>query len=175
MLSSCEEKKEKQTIIVPPPAKEVKHGPHKMPDTSQKRDIEWLGGSYTVSIVRTADESLPLTKDEEGNAYYDNTIHVRIQRADGSDVLNKTFTKTWFASCLEGTATYRDGALLGIVFDKIEGNRLVFASSVGSPDFRSDEFVPMTMTVDANGGISLRLDTKMDTNSDDETDDDEGV
>ena len=49
------------------------------------------------------------------------------------------------------------------------------ASSVGSPDFRSDEFVPMTMTVDANGGISLRLDTKMDTNSGDETDDDEGV
>lgn len=164
-IASCKEKEAQQDIIVPPPVKEAKKGPQEMSQTKQRHEVDWQGAQYVVSIERSADTSLPLVSDESGQEYYDNTIHLRIQREDGSDFVNRTFKKSDFVSYVRGSGMEKTGALLGIVYDKIENGRLVFATSIGSPDFRSDEFVPMVMTLDRNGNFSVTLDTQLDSDS----------
>lgn len=164
-IASCKEKEAQQDIIVPPPVEEAKKGPQEMSQTKQRHEVDWQGAQYVVSIERSADSSLPLVSDESGQEYYDNTIHLRIQREDGSDFVNRTFKKSDFVSYVRGSGMEKTGALLGIVYDKIENGRLVFATSIGSPDFRSDEFVPMVMTLDRNGNFTVTLDTQLDSDS----------
>ena len=147
-----------------------------MSDYAQSRVIEWLGNSYTVSTERKADTSLPLCKDEQGNEYYDNCITVTITRKDGSLFFKRTFTKTDFAQYAKGSYG-RDGALLGVVFNTIKNDALLFAASVGSPDNMSDNFVPIVVRISRTGAVSMSEDTAIDTGTDApiDDDDDEGV
>lgn len=165
MCSSCSKKEEHKDIIVNIPKEETPKGTQQMTQTRQQRQVEWLGNKYEITILRQVDKSLPKVSDENGTEYYDNNIQLRIKRADGSDVINRTFKKTDFAQYTKGSGLEKSGALLGIVFDKIENNKLVFATSVGSPDVRSDEFIPLIMTIDCFGNISISLDTQMDSGS----------
>lgn len=162
-LVSCKDKVVKKDIIVPPPTPEAPKGPQQMSETHQSPQVDWLGSTYKIIIDRKADKGLPKVSDENGMEYYDNSITVRIQRADGSDFFNKTFSKEFFAQYLPNSEYARNGALLGIVFDKIENDRLTFAASVGSPDVQSDEFIPLIMTINRMGEISVKQDTRMDT------------
>lgn len=162
LLSSCSEKEKSNDIIVPAPVQEVKKGPQQMAQTNQKRSIEWCGQTYNIKILRMVDKSLPLVTDENEYEYYDNTITLTITRQDGSEVLNKTFKKSDFATEIKGSGFEKNGAMLGIVFDKIENNKLIFATSIGSPDMGSDEFLPLIMTIDRNMHISVKIDTTMD-------------
>jgi len=169
--SACTEKKPvRKDIIVPPIKQEKPKGPQKMTQTRQEREVEWLGNTYKVSIFRQVDTSLPIVKDENSQEYYDNTIALRIQRADGSDFINRTFKKNDFTSHITDNKFAQDGALLGIVFDKDRSDNdpshLYFATSVGSPDFRSDEFIPLILIIDRNGNMTIRLDDTMDTEND---------
>ena len=128
----------------------------------QSRKIKWLGGVYTVETKRVADTSLPLIED--GNTkYYDNKIMIRILRSDGSVFFNHTFTKVDFKDYIDGT--YSDGALVGIVLDRAEGDNLLFAASVGSPDKMSDEYIPLLLKVSRQGKVSISKDTQLDTGS----------
>lgn len=175
MASACEDKKPTTDIIVPPIEKEVtKKDTLKMSEINQNHEVEWLGSSYKITITRSADKSLTKAYDESGNAYYDNTITLKITRRDGTEFLNKTFHKSSFADIANNNKITKRGALLGIVFDKIENNKLVFATSIGSPDISSDEYVPFIMTIDRNGNISTSLDTRMDSDISDQ-DEDDGV
>jgi hypothetical protein len=70
-LSSCKKKEEQKDIIVPAPVEEVVSGPQKMSETRQRHEVEWQGGKYVITIVRSADGSLPLVSDESGQEYYD--------------------------------------------------------------------------------------------------------
>lgn len=162
-LSSCKEKVVKKDIIVPPPAQEAPKGTQQMSETHQSPNVEWLGSEYKIFIDRKADKGLPKVADENGIEYYDNAITLRIQRADGSDFINKTFSKEFFSRYLPNSDYTRNGALLGIVFDKVENDRLTFAASIGSPDVQSDEFIPLIMTINRMGEISVKQDTRMDT------------
>ena len=176
-LSSCEsKKKENKNIITTKPVTKVKKGTQSMSDYAQSRVIEWLGNSYTVSTERKADTSLPLCKDEQGNEYYDNRITVSITRKDGSVFFKRTFTKTDFAQYAKGRYG-RDGALLGVVFNTIKNDALLFAASVGSPDNMSDNFVPIVVRISRTGAVSMSEDTAIDTGTDApiDDDDDEGV
>ena len=176
-LSSCEsKKKESKNIITTKPVTKVKKGTQSMSDYAQSRVIEWLGNSYTVSTERKADTSLPLCKDEQGNEYYDNRITVSITRKDGSVFFKRTFTKTDFAQYAKGSYG-RDGALLGVVFNTIKDDTLLFAASVGSPDNMSDNFVPIVVRISRTGAVSMSEDTAIDTGTDApiDDDDDEGV
>ena len=72
--------------------------------------------------------------------------------------------------------------MLGIVFDKVEGNNLIFAVSIGSPDKMSDEYVPLVMKISNLGAVSIQKDTLLDTGNTegdesevDTEDDDDGV
>lgn len=173
LASGCEEKKQTTDIIVPAPEKEVtKKDTLQMSETNQKHEVEWLGSTYKINIVRSADKSLPKVYDESGNTYYDNTITLQITRNDGTELLNKTFHKSNFADIASNSKITKKGALLGIVFDKIENNKLVFATSIGSPDISSDEYVPFIMTIDRDCHISTSLDTRMDSDVSDQEEDD---
>ena len=75
---------------------------------------------------------------------------------------NRTFSKADFVSYVD-EAYRKNSALLGIVFDKAEGNYIQFAVSVGSPDKMSDEYVPLVMKVSNLGAITIHKDTQLDT------------
>ena len=49
----------------------------------------------------------------------------------------------------------------GIVFDKIDGNNLVFAGSVSHP--QTDEYIPLVVPVSNFGDVSIKRDELMDT------------
>ena len=143
------------------------------------RTVTWGTGDYTISVKRYADESLPIVQDESGRKYYDNKIDLKISRADGSVFMSRTFQKTDFSQFLDKN-TRENGALLGLPFVEVEGNNLVFAASVGSPNEMSDEFVPMKVKISRMGDIHIELDNDLDTTNDNaapnpETNEDDGV
>lgn len=163
ILMSCKEKKNTGIIITKKPVAAAHRQIMKTGDYVQSRKVEWLGTVYTVETKRVADPSLPVIADGD-TKYYDNRITVRILRADGSEFFNRTFTKSDFSSYVG--KTYANGALVGIVLDRAEGDNLLFAASVGSPDKMSDEYIPLLMKVSRQGRITISKDTQLDTGSD---------
>ena len=132
---------------------------------SETKDVMWLDKSYQVVIDRTPDDSLRMAVDETGQKYVDNHVSLRVIRADGSVFFSRSFTKSTFDAYLDGD--YREGGILeGFVFDKVDGARLVFASSVCLP--QTDEYIPLVVTVSSQGEVAIRRDSQLDTNGDDE-------
>ena len=167
LMAGCAEKKKHDDIIAPKVETPKPQAPIKMQDYRQTTDIQWLNKSYQVEVVRTPDDSLRMVKDETGQAYVDNRISLRVIRADGSVCFSRTFTKSAFESLLNDD--YRNtGILEGFVYDKVDGNRLVFAASVCHP--RTDEYIPIVVTVNNFGDVNIELDTQLDTNGGDEED-----
>ena len=164
-VAACTSKPKSNDIIAKKPVKEAPKPTQTMGDYSQNRSAEWLGGTYTVSVERKADRQLPLAEDESGNKYYDNRITVSILRSDGSEFFKRAFTKADFTDYVADD--YKDGGLLGIVFDHAEGESLCFAASVGSPDKMSDNYVPLILKVSRTGGVTIDKDTRLDTTSGD--------
>ncbi|WP_390883979.1 DUF4738 domain-containing protein [Hoylesella loescheii] len=62
-------------------------------------------------------------------------------------------------------ASYKGGALLGVVYDKCDNDYLYFAASVGSPDKSSDEYVPLVVKISRFGDVSIKKDATLDTQS----------
>ena len=154
--TSCGKKKQTDTIITKKQVeKKVEATPQTTGDYDQSREVEWAGGVYQVAVSRTSDESLPVVDDGTGIKYYDNRINVKVTRQDGSEFFNRTFTKNDFAHLVE--KEYREhSVLLGVVFDKADGDNLLFAASIGSPDRLSDEYVPMIVTLSRTGSVSMK-------------------
>lgn len=180
-ISSCKDDKKSDNIITSKPEKEVIPTDTLAMTTiaPEGRTITWGEGSYTISVKRYADESLPIAIDESGRKYYDNKIDLKISRADGSVFMDKTFQKTDFNSFLDDN-TKKNGALLGLPFVEVEGNNLVFSASVGSPNEMSDEFVPMKVKISRMGDIHIELDNDLDTTNQNaapnpQTNEDDGV
>ena len=175
LVVSCTEKPKSDNIIVHKRAKVQKKSTQAMSGYEDKRNVEWLGSMYKVCVERKSDTSLPLTSDEMGNSYYDNSITVRVLRSDGSVFFERTFLKTDFTQYISDV--YAKGALLGVVFDCVENESLRFAASVGSPDKMSDEYEPLVVKVSRTGDVSIAKDTKLDTTGDEQNqeDDEEGV
>lgn len=176
LLTVCSCKKEKNNTIIITEKKPLiikDSQPHKMGDYKQSRTIDWVGNKYTVETQLTADNSLPLAKDGIVR-YYDNRITLRIVRSDGTDFLKKSFTKVFFKDYVDNIY-YTDGALLGIVFVKAEGNHLVFAASVGNPDKSSDEYVPLVLKINNFGNVTVSKDTRLDTEAEGTEEEEDGV
>ena len=165
VFTACTSKPKSNDIIARKPVKTVPKPTQDMGDYKQERTIEWLGGKYTINVERKADRSLPLAVDESGNKYYDNRITLAIMRSDGTEFFRRTFSKTDFAEYAGDD--YSNGALLGIVIDHTDGDNIIFAASVGSPDKMSDNYVPLILKISRVGGVSISRDTKLDTMSDD--------
>ncbi len=161
-LASCTSKKEKTDIIARKPivvrAKETRT----MGDHRESRQVKWIGSSYTIDTDFKADKSLPVVSDGE-QKYYDNRATVKILRKDGSVFFSRTFSKADFISQID--ASYKGGALLGVVYDRCDGDYLYFAASVGSPDKSSDEYFPLVVKISRFGEVSIKKDATLDTQS----------
>ena len=106
-------------------------------------------------MERSADDSLAMVKDENGQKYYDNRIRLTIRRADNTVFFQRSFTKKSFDACLDDD--YRtSGVLEGLVFDKAEGNSLRFAASVSHP--QTDEYIPIVVMVSRMGELTFSRD-----------------
>lgn len=161
-MVSCSEKKPTNDIIARKTVKKAPAGPGRMQDYSHNETISWLGKEYGIEIRRNVDKELPMIVDDSGNKFYDNKVKVIVTRPDGSVFFDRTFSKDDFSSCM--TENYmKKSALLGIVIDKVEGDNLRFAASVGSPDVLSDEYMPLVLTLSRMGDVSIKKDTRLDT------------
>jgi hypothetical protein len=175
LMTACKEKTEPKVIIAPKVETPKPTGPVVMQDLNSQNEVEWLGKFYKVLVSRKAYRELPMVDVEQGRKGVDNRITLKILRPDGTEFFNRDFTKSAFAGCLDET-TKDSGVLLGIVLDRAEGDDLIFAASVGSPDVLSDEFIPMVLTVTRMGEVSIKRDTTMDTsNGQEQEEEDEGV
>ena len=167
LLTSCKEKKKTDDIVVKKVEAPKPQAPIRMQEYKQVKDIAWLDKNYQVVISRVADDSLRMVKDENGQKFVDNRITLHVYRADGSVFFNRSFTKADFDAQLD--EDYRStGILEGIVFDCIDGHRLLFAGSVCHP--QTDEYIPLIITVNNFGDVTICRDTNLDTygGSDDE-------
>ena len=177
VLASCKkEKKESTVIITKKPEPPKPKATQKTGDYEQTIDFEWVGSTYKVTVERKADESMPVIDDGTGTKYFDNKISVIITRKDGSEFFNRTFTKDDFRAYVD--ASYlANSALLGVVFDKAEGDYVIFAASVGSPDNLSDEYVPMVLKISRTGNVSIARSTQLDDQAPtpEQEEEDEGV
>ena len=155
LLASCGQKKQHDDIIVQHTEAPKPQAPIRMQDYKDVKDVQWLGKQYQVEVSRTADDSLRMVKDENGQKFVDNRITLKVIRTDGSVFCTKTFTKTAFDGCLDDD--YRKtGILEGFVFDKAEGNQLFFAASVCHP--QTDEYIPLIVTVSNFGEVGISRD-----------------
>lgn len=152
-LSSCKKKTHSNIIIVKKPVEVKAKKPQKIGDATSVNTVKWQGNTYKIETSIKADTTLPLASDGTSE-FYDNRVNVRILRSDGSEFFAGSFTKSNFKSYVD-ESYYKNGALLGIVFDKVVGNQLRFAASVGSPDKSSDEYVPLVLTVNNLGTVSI--------------------
>ena len=161
MLTGCKQKKQSEDIIVRKTEAPKPQAPIRMQDYNQVKDIQWLDRSYQVDIRRTADDSLRMVKDETGQKFVDNRILLKVIRQDGSVFFSQTFTKASFNNYLDDD--YRTtGILEGLVFDRVDGNHLIFAGSVCHP--QTDEYIPLVVTLSNFGDVTISLDTQRDTN-----------
>lgn len=150
---SCKEKKNNDIIIIRKPAEAKQTLPQKMPNSSTTKHVSWVGSDYTIKISQRTDTSLPLANDGTSK-YYDSRVTLEILRSDGTSFFKRTFSKADFKPYVD-EEYYKDGALLGIVFNKVDGQSLMFAASVGNPDKSSDEFVPIDLTINNFGAVAI--------------------
>ena len=68
-----------------------------------------------------------------------------------------------------GKRYYDKGVLIGFMFDKIQGNELLFGVSIGSPDPTSDLSIPIDVRIDNTGKLIMK--TSIDVNIDEENTD----
>lgn len=160
-MASCNEKKKSNVIIVPKAETPKPSVPVRMSEYTHQDDVKWIGKTYKVEVHRFVADSLPMVKDEQGTKYYDNLIRIKVIRPDGTEFFNRLFSKKAFSDYLDAN-TRDNGVLLGIVFDRAEGDNLLFGASVGSADKLSDEYIPMIVTLSRMGNVSIARDTQLD-------------
>ncbi len=153
-VASCKDKKKDDLIIVSKPAAEQKQETRSTGGMQQEKTVSWAGARYTVKLSLKADPTLDKATDGVAD-YYDNRATLTILRPDGTTFLERSFTKADFKNYVDN-AFYKDGALLAIVFDKVEAGNLKFAVTVGNPDKASDEFVPLELSVSPTGGVTIK-------------------
>ena len=163
-LASCKEKKPSQEIIITRQEVAKPQAPISMQDYKQTTDVTWMNATYHIEVVRMPSDSLPMVKDEYGQQYVDNSIVLTVTRNDGSVFFKRTFTKASFSSYIDDDYR-RTGILEALIFEEVDDNRLEFAVSVAHPQ-SEDEFIPLEMKLDRDGGLTIKRDNELDTNGD---------
>ena len=173
VLTACGEKKKSENIIAPRVEKVKPKAPIRMPEYTDEREVGWIGKTYQVVISRTPSDSLSMVKDENGQEFVDNIFTLTVKRMDGSVFFNRTFTKQTLSAYLDDDYR-RTGVFEGFVFDKDDGDWLVFGASVGHP--QTDEYIPLIIRLSRMGDLVIKRDVQMDTQNVDslaqQTDDD---
>lgn len=162
-LVACGGKKKSEDVIAKRVVQTVSTTPQRMQAYTDERDVEWIGKKYHIAIHRQAADSLPMVKDETGQKFVDNLITLAVSRQDGSVFYSRSFRKTDFLQYLDADYS-KTGILEGFVFDKADGDWLVFAASVSHP--QTDEYIPLVVKLSRMGQLTMERDTQMDTSSD---------
>ena len=160
VIVACGNKKKSNDIIAQRVVKTVPKTPERMQEYTDERDVEWIGKTYHVSVHRQPSDSLPMVKDETGRKFVDNVFTVAVSRQDGSVFYSRTFTKRDLAQYINHEFQ-TTGIMEGFVFDKADGDWLVFAASVGHPD--TDEYIPLQVRLSRMGVLEIKLDSQLDT------------
>lgn len=163
-VNACKEKQKSEDIIVAKYVPEKLKSPIKLPVDQRTTEVQWLGKSYTIDVIREPDESLPMLKDETGQEYVDNSLTLTITRDDNRVFLKKNFTKESFANYVDDTFRH-NGYLENIVFHGIENQKLKFGAVISCPG-SEDEFVPLDVFIDGKSGMSVVQGKLFDTNED---------
>lgn len=132
-------------------------GPQRMQVSDVQTTFTYKGKEYHSSVVRRPDETLPIVKDEQGTKFMDNRITLRIT-CGGKQVVDKVFTKESFASLIDAKFL-KYSILEGLVYDQTTPQGMIYAASVCYP--QSDLYVPIRLTVTADGKISMAKDDLM--------------
>ena len=165
-VAACKKERKSNDIITKmAPRPKVPTGPKSLSDFKYEKKVEWMGGTYTITIHRYADKDLELAVDEDGRKYYDNKVQLSIKRPDGTTFYDRTFTKNDFKG-FTNNHYGEHGSLVGFMFDHAEGDALRFGVSVGSPDPNSDEYIPMDFVIDKSCRVRISNATELDTGSD---------
>ncbi len=160
-LASCNNKKKSEDIIAPRVVEAKPSAPVKMQEYQDEREVKWVEDrTYKVIVLRQPSDTLSMVKDAEtGQQYVDNVFTVTVERSDGSVFFNRKFKKQDFSQYIN--EDYRKtGILEGIVFDKADGDWLVFGASVGHP--QTDEYIPLVIKLSRMGVLQIAQDTEMD-------------
>jgi len=175
VVASCGKKKQSQDIIAPKVVKVEPKEPIRMQEYQDERDVEWIGKTYHVSVSRQPSDSLPMVQDENGQKFVDNVFTMVVSRSDGSVFFRRKFTKSQVMQYLDDN--YRKaGVFEGLVFDRTDGDWLLFGASVGLP--QTDEYIPLVVKLSRMGQLQILRDTEMDTPPEDKRqkqDDEDGV
>lgn len=147
---SCKEKPKSEDIIVDKVIMKSTVETQRMANDTKKGTETWIGGNqYLYTIERQAIDSLKEVVNHD-IPYKDNSIRLTVKRSDGSVFFEKEFTKANFSPVLP--KQFMDsGVLLGMAFDKVQGNEMYFAVSVGSPDDTNEEYYVVYMVLDNYG------------------------
>lgn len=132
--------------------------PERMPLSDVTTRFQFHGKSYEAQVVRTADETLPTVKDEQGNEYVDNRISLRIT-SQGRTRVERTFTKQSF-SAVVNEAFMQHAILEGLVYDTVTSQGMVFAASVSYP--QSDLYIPIRLILTVDGKVSMQTENLLD-------------
>ncbi len=160
LMTACSEKKKSKDIIAPRIVKVVPKEPIPMQAYDDERVVDWIGKKYHVAIHREPKDSLPMVKDENGQKFVDNLFTLVVSREDGSVFYSKQFVKASVDKYLDDN--YRkNGIFEGLVFDRVDGDCLVFAGSVGLP--QTDEYIPLVIRLSRMSKLEIMRDTQMDT------------
>lgn len=169
---ACKEKKQSEPdIITTKYVPEKPQAPIRMSVDQRQTDIKWLGRQYVVKVQRTPVDSLPMVADETGQKYIDNKVTLTIMRSDSSVFFSKTFLKSSFSSYIDNDYQKR-GVLENIVFHEVDDNELEFSVIVSHPD-ADDEYIPLEMNINGQGGIHIERGNLFDERDDDDFDDED--
>lgn len=127
------------------------HGLQRMQLSNHGQVISFQGKDYHIYLSRKPDDSLEPVKSEVGDTFVDNQITLRILQGE-RPVLDKVFTKHSFSSVVPA-GFMKKSILEGMVFDKTTSSGMVFAVSVSYP--QTDLYIPISLTVSANGKMSM--------------------
>lgn len=159
---ACSSEQSKQTdnanlhVLMKP---EIEHRlPERMPLSDVTARFLFHGKQCEAQVFRTADETLPKVKDEQGNEYVDNRIALRIT-SQGHTLVERTFTKQSFSSII--SERFLQHAILeGLVYDTVSPRGMIFAASVSYP--QSDLYVPIRLIFTADGQVSMETEELLD-------------
>lgn len=153
---ACSAKKDRQTdnenLHVLMETESEYQSPERMPLSDVTSRFQFAGKTYEAQVFRTADETLPKVKDEQGNEYVDNRITLRIT-TQGHTTIERIFAKQSFSSVVPDN--FMQHAILeGLVYDTITAYGMVFAASVSYP--QSDLYIPIRLTLTIDGQVSMK-------------------
>lgn len=152
---ACSEKKQSTDIIATKPVAKAPAGPIKMSEYERTENVEWGGETYKVTVKRSVIADAPLFTDVNGKKYYENRLSLVVRRPDGSEFVNRDFTKQSFSDIVDADYLQKSTAL-GLAFLDIRAGKMVFLASVGCPDELSDDYVPISLTITRDGALSMK-------------------